>query len=158
MAATVMRRLCFSSAETVRVRLSVSNHLRPEQLAQEGPEPTRRAIYRFFRDAEPAGPDAILLSLVVHLAASGLEPDPDRWQRHLDASRALLHAYYEQRREVVDPPLAIDGHGLMEALGLRPGPRLGDLLDSIREAQAAGEVSSREQAIGLARELLERGV
>ncbi len=155
-AATIMRRLCFSSAETVRVRLSVRNHMRPGQLVQEGEAPSRRAIYRFFRDTEPAGPDTILLSLADHLATRGPALDPDHWRRHLSVSRALLHAYYEERHEIIDPHLVIDGHSLMTELNLAPGPRVGALLDSIREAQAAGEVSTREQALSLARDLMQR--
>jgi hypothetical protein len=34
---------------------------------------------------------------------------------------------------------------------------VGELLESIREAQAAGEVRSREEALALARRLLESG-
>jgi hypothetical protein len=43
----------------------------------------------------------------------------------------------------------------MEALGLEPGPELGDLLEQVREAQAAGEVKTRDEAISFAKKLLE---
>jgi len=157
LAATAVRRLCFSSAETVRARLTVGNHMRPGQLVQEADgEPSRWMIYRFFRDTEPSGVDTILLSLADHLATRGPSLDPEHWRRHLALSTALLHAYYEQRGEIVEPPLIVDGHDLMSALGLAPGPEVGALLDSIREAQAAGEVRSRAEALELARHLLER--
>lgn len=156
LAATIMRRLAYSTAETVRVRLAVRNHMRPGQLVQEADgEPSRRAIYRFYRDAEPSGPDTILLSLADHLATRGALPDADHWRRHLALSGALLGAYYEHRQEVVEPPLVIDGEDLMSALGLAPGPEVGRLLDMVREAQAAGEVVSRQEAVALARRLLE---
>jgi tRNA nucleotidyltransferase/poly(A) polymerase len=158
MGATILRRLCYSSAETVRVRLIVGSHMRPGQIVQEGQaEPARRTIYRFFREAEPSGVDTILFSLADHLATRGGDPAPDHWCRHLVLSVALLEAFYERRHEVIDPPLLIDGRDLMAALSLTPGPELGELLDSVREAQAAGEVQTREQAIDLARTLLERG-
>lgn len=157
-AATVMRRLCFSSAEIVRVRDMVANHLRPGQLAREsGGEPSRRAIYRFFREAEPAGPETILLSLADHLATRGGEPYPEHWRLHLDVCARLLHAYYERHGEIVQPVPIIDGRELMAALGLHPGPEVGELLESIREAQAAGEVHSRDDALDLAQEMLARG-
>jgi poly(A) polymerase/tRNA nucleotidyltransferase (CCA-adding enzyme) len=158
MAATVMRRLCFSGAETVRVRLTVQHHLRPGDLARETDgEPSRRAMYRFFRDAEPSAVDAILLSLADHLASSGPALDRERWSRHLALGAALLRAAYERREEVVEPPPVIDGHDLMSSLGLEPGPEVGGLLDNIREAQAAGEVRTRKDALRLARRLLARG-
>jgi poly(A) polymerase/tRNA nucleotidyltransferase (CCA-adding enzyme) len=44
----------------------------------------------------------------------------------------------------------------MAALGLSPGPLVGHLLAAVEEAQGAGEVRSREQALALARRELER--
>ncbi len=156
MAATALRRLCFSSAETVRVRLAVRNHMRPGQLVQEtGGDPSRRAIYRFYRDAAPGGVDTVLLSLADHLALRGPGVDPEHWQRHLRLSQALLEAFFEHHGEVIEPPLVVDGHELMAALDLAPGPEVGELLDSIREAQAAGEVTSPAEALALARGLLQ---
>jgi len=157
MAATIGRRLCLSSAETARLRLAVRNHSRPWELAREAEAaPSRRAMYRFFRDAEPAGVEAILLSLAHHLATYGSNLDPERWRRHVAASAALLEACFDRREEIVDPRPLIDGHGLIETLDLVPGPGVGVLLDGIREAQAAGEVHSREEALTVARHLLER--
>ena len=157
LAATILRRLCFSSTETVRVRLAVRNRTRPIQLAQEVEgEPSRRAIYRFFQDAQPAGLEVILLSLADHLATGGKALVREHWQRHLKVSRALLAAYFERRQEVVDPAPLVDGREVMAAFGLAPGPEVGRLLDGIREAQAAGEVRSREEALQLAGRLLQR--
>ena len=53
------------------------------------------------------------------------------------------------------PPL-INGHDLMDALHLPPGPRIGSLLKRIHEAEAVGEISSREDAMELALRLAEQ--
>ena len=50
----------------------------------------------------------------------------------------------------------LDGNALMQALGLPPGPLVGRLLDAIHEAQGSGEITSRENALDLARRLLSR--
>jgi hypothetical protein len=39
----------------------------------------------------------------------------------------------------------------MAELNLSPGPLVGRLLETVREAQAAGEISTREEALALAR-------
>ncbi len=157
MAATIARRLCFSSAETVRLRQAIRSYLRPAEMARTMVgEPPRREIYRFFREAEPAGVEAILLSLADHLADDGARLVAERWQRHLAASAALLEACFERRREILEPVPLVDGRQLIEALGLDEGPQVGVLLEGIREAQAAGEVRSREEALALARRLMER--
>jgi hypothetical protein len=41
----------------------------------------------------------------------------------------------------------------MSELGLRPGKRVGELLEAIREAQAAGEIATPEDALALAKSL-----
>jgi hypothetical protein len=42
----------------------------------------------------------------------------------------------------------------METFSLKPGPRVGRLLEALREAQAAGEVTTKEEALAWATNLL----
>jgi len=42
----------------------------------------------------------------------------------------------------------------MKSFGLSPGRRVGELLESVREARAAGEISSRDEALALVARLL----
>ena len=140
------------------MRETVRNSRRSWQLAEDGQgQVPRREAYRFYREAGSGGVDAVLLSLADHLASTDQQPERGHWERHVSASVQLLHAYYEQYDQVVAPPLLVDGHDLMATLDLAEGPELGALLDSLRELQAAGEIDSREQALGAARRLLEHG-
>jgi len=43
---------------------------------------------------------------------------------------------------------------LINLFGLKPGPRIGEILEAVREAQAAGEVATREEALAYIRRLL----
>ena len=54
------------------------------------------------------------------------------------------------------PKPLVRGDELARELGLEPGPELGRLLDSLSEAQYAGEVRDREEAVAAARSLLAR--
>ncbi|HEY7269825.1 MAG TPA: hypothetical protein VH951_08350, partial [Dehalococcoidia bacterium] len=47
----------------------------------------------------------------------------------------------------------INGRDLMQTLGLPQGPEVGRLIAAIEEARAAGEVTTREEALDLARSL-----
>ena len=51
----------------------------------------------------------------------------------------------------MQPNNLIDGHILMSTLGIPPGPVVGELLAVVREAQASGDIRSREEALRLAR-------
>lgn len=148
-----MRALHFSRAEEEWVRIVVRNHLRPAHLARvEGPV-TGRAIYRYFRDTQDAGVTIPLLSLADHLSTWGPNLDPQRWERRLEVVEMLLEHYFERREESVAPPPVIGGRDLMEELGLEEGPQIGRLLEAVREAQATGNVQTREEALALARRL-----
>jgi len=153
-AASRMRALRFSRDEVLRVRTVVQAHLRPAQLAREN-SVTRRAIYRYFRDTGDVGVDAVLLSLADHLATWGPELRGKRWARRLDAAELLLYHYFERPEQTVHPQVPVDGHDLIDALGLKPGPEVGRLLDLLREAVAAGEVETRQEALDLARKSAE---
>ncbi|UCE01039.1 MAG: HDIG domain-containing protein [Chloroflexota bacterium] len=146
--------LQFSSAEVARVKTIVLHHMRPLLLAQTGKLPTRRAIYRFFRDTGPAGVDICLLSLADTLATYGPTLNPEIWAHQVEVVRSLLEAWWENKEEVISPVPLIDGNDLLDELGLQPGPIIGNLLREIREAQASGKVFNRRQALELASEIL----
>jgi poly(A) polymerase len=152
-AASVARRLRFSGGEVRQVEAMVKEHLRPLQIAQDGP-PSRRALYRYFRDTGEAAIDVLFLSLADHLATVGPRLDWDDWRGHLGVVSFILAQRFE--KELTAPPRLVTGHDLMDALDLAPGPLLGRLLEAVQEAQAAGEVTTREQALALARQELER--
>ena len=65
----------------------------------------------------------------------------------------MLTHYFDQYEETVAPPPLITGNDLITGLGLDAGPEIGRLLETLREAQAAGEVSTRDEALALARKI-----
>jgi poly(A) polymerase len=129
--------------------------MRPLWLTQTGKLPSRRAIYRFFRDTGPAGVDICLLSLADTLATYGPALPTDLWAHQVDVIRALLESWWEKSEEVISPPALIDGNDLIGELGLKPGPIIGQVLRTIQEAQATGNVVNRRQAFELASKILE---
>ena len=59
-----------------------------------------------------------------------------------------------QEESLVTPPKLVDGHDLINIFGLSPGPRIGELLEALREAQAMGRVASRDEALSFIDRLL----
>ena len=151
-AAAVMERLRFSNREIKLVELLVTYHLRPTQMSNEG-LPSRRAIYRYFRDTGEAGIDILFLCLADHLATRGPSLDSDGWREHTEITKYVLTEHFEEERLSV-PSKLIDGHDIMEAFGLTPGRAVGALLEAVRETQAAGEITTREQAMRFVGQLL----
>jgi poly(A) polymerase len=148
--------LALSQAEVVRVEATVREHMRIHLLAKEDGRPTRRAIYRFFRSAGPAGVEVCLLSLADTLATYGDTLPAETWLAELEVCRILMEAWWENPSEVVNPPRLVSGDDLLQQFHLQPGPTIGELLAAIREAQAGGDVTDRQQALAFADDWLER--
>lgn len=149
----IMQRLRFSNRETRMVQKMIESHLRLWQMGGDQGLPTRRAIYRFFRDTAGVSVDIMFLSLADFLATQGPRLDRAEWERHSRLMEYVL-AQREEDQAVAAPPKLIDGHDLMRELGLPPGPQIGEVLEAVREAQGAGEISTREEALQLARSRL----
>ena len=108
--------------------------------------PDRRHVYRYFRTVEEAGIDAVFLALAGFLARRSSSPKKEIWTSYLDVAKILFESWWENYEEWVSPALYLDGTDLIETFKLLPGPLIGQLLESLREAQAAGEVNTHSEA------------
>ena len=145
-AARVMRRYRFSAQEVRFVSELVAEHLRPVQLAQVGEVPTRRALYRFHRDLGDAARAVLFLALADAAAARGPRMTSEGWARHVGYMNSLL-VRFRKEEGIVDPPRFLTGHDIIVRLGVPEGPVIGRLLEALREAQAAGEVTDIDGAL-----------
>jgi len=149
MVEAVMSRLRFSRQEISLVERLVRHHLRPAQMANEG-LPTQRAIYRYFRDTKDAGIDILFLALADYLASRGPLVNMKEWRGNCRLTDHILTEHAKQQAKVL-PLKLVDGHDLTNTFGLTPGPSVGKLLALVREAQASGELTTREEALALVR-------
>lgn len=114
----------------------------------------RRTLYRFFNRLGEAGVEVVLLALSRFLSRSSGPPDQEAWEAKVEQARDILAPYFEGDRSLLDPPPVVRGDELMQALDMPPGPQVGELMERIREAQAAGEVGSKDEALELARDVM----
>ena len=135
----------------------VAAHMRPHHLhASFGTNPlSRRACFRFFRDAggrgfdSLPGVDVVMLALADYQATTMADPPPD-WEGYLRHMVQLLEfAFHTEGLQQVRRPL-VDGHTLMRYFNLQPGPEVGSLLERLLEAQAAGEIATPDEALAMA--------
>ncbi len=149
---SILERLRFSGKEIRLIGTMVEHHLRPGQMGQTE-LPSRRAIYRFFRDTADAGIDILFLNLADHLATGGANLIPDSWREHLRMVDYVL-CQHLQEEDIACPPKLISGHDLINIFSMNPGPEMGVILEAVREAQVSGEVATRQQALDYARDCL----
>lgn len=144
-------------------------HLRPLELANAGIAAedrgrplaatiTIRAIRRLMRDAEPAALGLLLLAVADRSACRGPASHIEQRARQFAIFDDMLVRYHRWLRAHREQPRLLDGAELMTALGIDEGPLVGELLAAINEAWEDREISSRAEALALARRLLrERG-
>ena len=147
-----------SNDEVERIQTIIKNHMRfhffTSRMEGDKHEPSRKAIYRFFRDSGEAGVDIVLLGLADLRGTRGPAIAQETWMAALEVAKILLENYWEKRQETIAPPRLLDGNDLMRELNLEPGRIIGQLLEAIREGQATGKINTREEAISSAHEWL----
>ncbi len=139
------------AAEISLARHLCLHHMRPHFLSEhEGVIPSRRSLYRLYRDLGDDTPGLLLLNLADFLATHGPGIAPATLRRHLMAIDHMLAPAFAGAQPIaglsVRSALLLDGNDIMALTGLAPSPRIGVLLEQLREAQAVGEVSDRVQA------------
>lgn len=155
-AVEILERLRFSTHEIRFVATMVKYHMRPGQLAQDMELPSGRAIYRYFRDTEEAGIATIFLNLADHLAARGPNLELAAWQAHTRLANYILEEHFKQSAVIKQEKL-IDGDDLIRIFGMPPGPEIGNILEQLHEARAAGEIKTHAEALDYAKKLLNKG-
>jgi poly(A) polymerase len=146
----ILTRLRASVRLREHVAALVRDHLRLGFLVHQAPL-SRRAVYRYLRETDPVGVDVTVLSVADRLATRGDRAE-EAIAAHLRLAEQLLCDALEWLRDPPRPPLR--GDQLVRALGIAPGPELGQVLAELQEAAFAGEISGREEAIEHARRLL----
>ena len=160
MAGAIARRLRLSGRGATLISQIVRHHLRPGQLGREGALPTRRAMYRFFRDAGDAAIDTIYVNLADFLAARGPLLYREEWEHACRVAKMMLEWGTEWRMgDAPEKPFStlLNGHDIMDAYQLAPGPTVGRMLAQVAEAAASGDVETKEEALALVGARLQAG-
>jgi len=142
LAGTLCEALRLGRRGTALVTGVVAHHLRPILLAAE-PSVTPRARYRLLRDLGEVAEEVLLHSLADVRATGG---EDAAFQRQV----AFVRETFAFRRDRVQPAASaplLRGEDVMAALGIAPGPLVGDCLAAVAEWQAAGEVHSPAEAV-----------
>jgi hypothetical protein len=150
LARDVLRRLRASSRLADYVAALTRHHLRLGFLVHERPL-SRRAVWRYLSATDPYAADVTVFTVADRLATRGKNAEP-AIAAHLEVAREMLGPALARRHEEPPEPL-VRGDDLARELGVR-GQEIGRLVAELEEAQYAGEIRTREDALSLARSLL----
>ena len=156
MAREVLGRLRTSERLRAHVAALVRHHLRLGFLVHDPQPLARRTVFDYLQSTTPVEVDVTLLSIADRLATRG-----DRAQEaiaaHMRLARGMLADALDWRAVGGPPEPLWRGDALAAALGIAPGPLLGELLRELAAAQYAGEILTRQQGLDRARRLLRDG-
>lgn len=152
LAAARARALRLSGDEVVHVHTIVRHHMRANFMARQPHAPTPRVLYRFFRDVGDCAPELALFAIADCVGKRGAQTAAEDCSPSAEIAQRLLGEYYARFERSVAPPLLLTGRDVI-ALGVKPGPRVGEILEAVREAQMIGEIGARDEALALARRL-----
>lgn len=153
LAAERLRQLHLSNEEIARIKSIIRHHMRPHWLHAEDMV-SRRAIYRFWRDTGSAGLDVCLLAMADYLATFGATLNADEWASYLASVQRLLNYYFEHAEDRGALRPLVTGQDILDRFSLTPGPQIGALLERLREAQAMGDIKTKEEALSWVQRIL----
>src|SRR5436189_1705838 len=130
MTEAIMRRLRFSGAEIEATVEMVKQHM----VFKDVPKMRLAKLKRFM--ARPTFDDELELHRV----------DCESSHRMLDNYEFLLRKREEFANEPIIPPPLLRGDDLI-ALGLKPGPKFGEILEAVETRQLEGTLRTREEAL-----------
>jgi tRNA nucleotidyltransferase (CCA-adding enzyme) len=132
-AETELTQLKYSRAE-IRAVTTALKHL--PQLQQLTALMSLREQYFFFLDVKDVFPIAAILAVATGVDSQIIEPLCDRYVNPQDL--------------VAHPQPLVTGNDLMQALNLKPSPKIGELLTEIQIARIEGKITNAEEAIAWA--------
>jgi poly(A) polymerase len=142
----LLSRLRYSTDVAERVHKLVHYHMLPlphqRSGADDPEEQLNKEIRRFIHRRRVLLPDLLKLMLADREAARGKRASEASRQAYRLAIARILKVLEEAPPK---PPL-LTGQDVMTLLNLTPGPRVGEALAFVREAEAVGDVANREEA------------
>ena len=150
----VARMLKLSVRERHLLEDMVRWHLRPGYLSNFQ-KPSERSIFRYFRDTKGEAVSILLLSLADQRSTRGPLTTAADQKHHETIARKLIDRYFEMKRQKPFVRL-INGHDLIKKLKLKPSPLFAKILREVEEKQSLGKISSKQEALELAREIAEK--
>ncbi len=129
-----------------------------------------RADILFLWDAAPWEPEVIMVEAAAACRDAGIDTSTGsdsaatagtgvgsgtgtNWHRLLGPARRLMALWAERATRGVSHPV-LDGDALMQELGLRPGPTLGEVVREVRLTWEAGEAVTYDELLAVARATL----
>ncbi|TAN38544.1 MAG: HD domain-containing protein [Nitrospirae bacterium] len=146
----VARKMKMSLRDTGLLRLLVAEHLYILTLASGRAKPLTQM--KWFRRVKDDAIPAIILGMADVMSIRGPDSTEEYRLNHIDWSKRSVRRYFEEIRAGLEKAPLVTGSDLI-GMGMSAGPDIGRVLDQLMDAQDDGEVTTRQEALELAKRL-----
>lgn len=146
MSEKMLRKAKFSKKQIEYISKMIKYHIYPSHVVQ-APELNEKIYMRFVRKMENEAIDVIILAMADRLSARGVEITDEIVEKNINNLQLLLEFYLNIKDNLKPLPKLLSGEEIMEILNINPSPELGKLVKALQEAQLAGDITNKEEAI-----------
>lgn len=142
----ILKQLKFSKKQIEYIKTLIKYHIYPSSLvsAQDVQE---KAFLKFYRKMDGYVIDVIILSMADRLSARGVKVTDDIVNKNISNLTKLLNDYLEKYKNLKPLPKLLNGKEIMNILNIKQSPKLGEVINELKEAQISGNVNTKEEAI-----------
>ena len=142
----ILKDLKFSKKQIQYVQTLIKYHIYPSSMVS-AEDVTDKAFMKFYRKMEGYVIDVIILALADRLSARGEKITEEIVTKNINSLTKLLNDYLKMRKDIKPLEKLLDGRDIMELLKIKQSPRLGEIINALKEAQISGNVTTKQEAI-----------
>jgi poly(A) polymerase len=147
MAAQIMQRLKYSNETINSVSNIVQNHMRMKTFGRDGEKATDKSLRKFMSALGDDLNSALMMMQSDNVSHKGSSAMPSQ----IPALKQRMETLASQQPSGARPVLPINGHDIMKALNIKPGPILKNILKAIEDVWYENPNLDAETAIGIAK-------
>lgn len=148
---TIAERLRMSNKDRSFMILLIAEHLHILSLSTTGVKSTTKM--RWFRKMKDNAIPSIILGMADIKGTLGTASSEEYRNNYFNWSKDTVKSYYEIIKHTIERKDLISGKDLI-ALGVKPGPAMGNILKQVREAQDNSIIINHAGAMVMARDLV----
>lgn len=152
MVVPLLRELKFSKKQIEYISCMIKNHIYPSNVIA-APVLNEKVMMRYLRKMGENVVDNIILAKADRLSARGVDITEEIVNANLNGLNKLLQFYLDKKDTLKPLPKLLDGQEIMKILNIKPSPKLGEVIDALKEAQLNGDVLTHDDAVKFVKSL-----
>ena len=140
-----LKDLKFSKKQIEYISCMIKNHIYPSNVIA-APDLTEKVMMRYLRKMEDNVIDNIILAKADRLSARGADITEDMIRANIDGLNKLLDFYFDKKESLKPLPKLLDGKEIMEILNINASPKLGEIINALKEEQISGNINTKAEA------------